>query len=205
MKNLVKVFAILLALVANIGLAGTASAEPAVWTPELTQAAHSAQADANGWATSLGNSSPGWAYIEQDQPACDQVKDVGALYCYGDSVVYMAPMAISKWMAGVGHVGALFLAGHEITHHFQHLAAGPVPASTALENQATCGAGVFVNRMVARGSVSDADVQHLLAKVSRVQAGTVYNPAELSTAFNTGYSSGHLSDCVNPGMPIAGA
>lgn len=205
MKNLSKAFVLLLAtLFASIGLSGTASAESAVWTPELTQAVRAAQADANGWAVSLGNSSPGWVYVEQNQPACDQTS-VTALYCYGDSVVYMAPMTVSKWMDGVGYAGALFLAGHEITHHFQHAVVGAVPASTALENQATCGAGVFVKWMVARGSASDADAQRLLGKLSRVQSGTVYNPAELHTAFNTGYSSGRLSDCVNPGMPIAGA
>lgn len=202
MRNLLKAFMLVLAFVVSIGFAGTASAEPTTWTPQLTQTARSAEADANDWAASLGNSSPGWAHIEQDQAAC---LEASAMYCFDDSVVYFRPSAIINWTNQVGYAGALFATGHEAAHHFQLLARHGSPGTTAHENQANCGAGVFLKRMVLKGRVADADVQRLIMKIQTGVRSAVHNPVELATAFNVGYSSGHLSTCVTPDSSIAGA
>jgi predicted metalloprotease len=94
----------------------------------------------------------------------------GPFYCPVDQTVYLDQEAISGEMLGYGMIIIQVMLAHEIGHHVQDLlqldgctvaACGPAGASLAIELQADCLAGAWMQDAAERGFVSERDLKRV--------------------------------------------
>ena len=148
---------------------------------------------------------------------------VGPHFCPEDDTIYLDETFFdelhSRFGSNVGQVAQAYVIAHEVGHNVQKQLGvfdnGPATDSRAsidIELQADCYAGVWAYAEQKNGLFADGDIDQALSAASAVgddhiqkTEGMGVNPetwthgssAERVNAFNTGYTTGQPSKCVN--------
>jgi len=130
------------------------------------------------WATTFEGLDQAWVnpkFITFGEPIETDCGDVtplvdGPLYCPSDQTVYLDQQSISGEMLPLGMVVVQFVLAHEIGHHVQNLLnlqgcttteCGDVGGSLAIELQADCLAGAWMQDAAARQYVRSSDLKRV--------------------------------------------
>lgn len=177
------------------------------WPSYIDQPMRSTEDLVDQWLQSLGVSSmPQWYHVVDGDKACRITVEHGtSFYCPQNAQIYIPESAYTQ-----NQVGNAYMASHEASHHLQNLAKN-IANNPRHEQQASCGAGVFVrwardNGLFGESSFKYAnDLYQLETAVYNAKDDNVHGPgSDTFTAFDTGYQSGSLKACIPLAGPLAG-